>query len=73
MKRQYWILLVYSLLVVIGIPWYWPKTSDVILFGFPAWVFVAIVVSVCASVFTAFLLLRYPWKIEEETEEESNE
>jgi hypothetical protein len=69
MKRRYGILTVYFLLVVTGIPWYWPKGNDVILFGFPAWVFVAILVSACASVFTAFILLRYPWKTEEGTDE----
>ena len=73
MKRQYWILAVYFLLVVIGIPWYWPDDVSRLVLGLPVWFFVAILVSVCASVFTAFLLLRYPWKIEEETEEGSDE
>lgn len=69
MQRQYWILAVYFLLVVTGIPWYWPDDVSRLVLGLPAWFFVTILVSFCASVFTAFILLRYPWKTEEEPDE----
>ena len=69
MKRQYWILAVYFLFLVTGIPWYWSDDVSRLVLGFPVWFFVAIIVSIATSVFTAFILLRYPWKIEEESDE----
>ena len=63
------IIAVYIILLIIAIPWYWPKDSDLILFGFPAWVFVAILVSLFTSIFTAFLLLKYPWNTEVDVDE----
>ena len=63
------IITVYIILLIIAIPWYWPKDSHVILFGLPAWVFVAILVSFFTSVFTAFLLLKYPWDTEKNIDE----
>lgn len=70
MKRAYWVSAVYLALIVIGIPWYWPEGSATMLFGLPAWFVVTIIVSFCASVFTAFLLLRYPWHIDIESNDE---
>ena len=61
MKRSIWISLVYLILLLVAIPWYWPKETSLLILGVPAWVFVAIVVSLITSVFTAFVLLRYPW------------
>jgi hypothetical protein len=61
MKRPYWICAIYFVLLVIGIPWYWPEESTSFVLGLPLWVVIAIAVSICASMFTAFLLLRYPW------------
>lgn len=61
MKRPYWICAVYFVLLVIGIPWYWSGESTPLVLGLPLWVIIAIAVSICASMFTAFLLLRYPW------------
>ena len=63
------IFAVYFILLIIGIPWYWPKDSDMIIMGVPGWVFVAVLVSFFTSVFTAFLLLRYPWQIEVDLDE----
>ena len=60
-KRQYWIITVYFILVIIGIPWYWQDNTSILICGLPAWFVIAIGVSVCASIFTAYLLLRYPW------------
>ncbi len=68
-KRRIWIGVVYFTFLVLGIPWYWPKDSSLIVMGLPAWVFVAILVSLLTSIFTAYLLLRYPWQMEVDTDE----
>jgi hypothetical protein len=68
-KNRVWIFFVYVILMTIGIPWYWPQGSHFIVAGLPAWVFVAIVVSLLASIFTAYLLLRYPWNMDVNTDE----
>lgn len=70
MKRQHWILTVYLLLLVLGIPWYWPDNITTLVFGLPLWVFVAILVSVCASIFTAFILLSFSWNTDIDSNEE---
>lgn len=54
----WWAGLAYLLLLVVGIPWYWPADDRTIWVGMPAWVVVAVVVSFITSVFTAFLWLR---------------
>ena len=59
-RPRFWIAAVYLIFVVVGIPWYWPADDRSIVTGMPAWVVVAIVVSFCASCFTAWLL-RSPW------------
>jgi hypothetical protein len=64
LQNRVGIFAVYFILLTVAIPWYWPKDSSLIILGLPAWVFVAILVSFFTSVFTAFLLLRYPWQIE---------
>ena len=61
MKKEVWISAVYLLLLIIAIPWYWPEDTQALVLGLPVWVFVAIVVSVITSVFTAFILVRYSW------------
>ena len=63
------IITIYLVLLIIAIPWYWPDDSKFIIFGFPAWVFVAILSSFFTSVFTAFLLLRYPWNMDVKDDE----
>lgn len=67
-KKTIWVLIIYFIFILTGIPWYWPENNNLIVAGFPAWVFVAILVSFFTSVFTAFLLLKFPWKIEAEDE-----
>ncbi len=62
LQNRVGIFSVYFVLLVVGIPWYWPKDSNLIVMGLPAWVFIAILVSIFTSIFTAFLLLRYPWQ-----------
>ena len=69
MKRNYWIITVYIFLITIGVPWYWPDNTNYILMGFPLWVFISIFVSIIASFFTAFILLRYTWDIDRDANE----
>ena len=61
MKKQYWIITVYVLLIFIGIPWYWPDNTNYIVMGFPLWALISIFVSIFTSFFTAFILLHYAW------------
>jgi hypothetical protein len=70
MKRQYWIVAVYFVFIVVGIPWYWPDNTTALILGLPIWFVVAIGVSICTSIFTAFLLLRYPWNTDVELDDE---
>jgi len=53
------IIAAYLILLAAGIPWYWPEGNTARLFGLPAWVTIAIIVSVLASVLTAFILFYY--------------
>ena len=69
LDRRVWIGVVYFFLLVLGIPWYWPNDTNVIVLGLPIWVLVAILVSLVTSIFTAFLLLRYSWKTESDLDE----
>ena len=62
---RWWIWCVYAALTVVGIPWYWPRDDATIVLGLPAWVVVALGVSVAASGFTLWLLLRY-WPPDDE-------
>ena len=47
----------YFLLLALAIPWYWPANDMSVWFGVPAWVVVAIGVSLLASCLTAALML----------------
>ncbi len=69
LQNRVGIVAVYFILLVVGIPWYWPKDSSLVVMGLPAWVFIAILVSFFTSIFTAFLLLRYPWQTEIDSDE----
>ena len=70
MKRHLTIVGVYVVLIIIGIPWYWDKNSTLLIAGLPAWFVIAIVVSVCTSIFTAYLLLRFPWNTDTGSDED---
>ena len=59
-KPRYWILCVYVLFLLIGIPWYWPSDWNQLVLGVPVWVIVAVLISFLASIFTAWLFLFYP-------------
>jgi len=52
--------LLFGVLLILAVPWYWPADSQLVWFGVPAWVLVAVVVSAVASVLTAVLMAR-PW------------
>lgn len=70
MKRHLSIVAVYFVLIIIGIPWYWDKNSTLLIAGLPAWFVIAIVVSACTSIFTAYLLLRFPWNTDTGSDED---
>ncbi len=59
----------YVLLLVAAVPWYYPSDNHALLYGTPAWVVIAIVVSFAASVLTA-LILRRPWPGESDMDDE---
>ena len=61
------IWLTYGFLLAIGIPWYWPRDSQALFLGVPAWVAVSVGASVLISAFTAWLLRR-PWPGETDRE-----
>jgi len=48
----------YIIIITFSIPWYWPSETNIIFYGFPVWVIVAIIGSLIASCFTVFLLLQ---------------
>jgi hypothetical protein len=57
---RWWPIIVFLVLLVAAVPWYWPDSDHSIIFGVPAWVALAVLVSLFASIFTAWLLFR-PW------------
>ena len=67
--KPFRIIAIYFILLLLGIPWYWPKDSVWIIFGLPAWVFVAILISFLTSVFTAYLYLMFSWNSETDVDE----
>ena len=69
MKNHYWKLFVYLFLLAVGIPWYWPAETNLIVMGLPVWVLVSIIVSIIASIFTAYLWLSYSWDMNIEADE----
>ncbi len=62
-RLVWWPAIVYLVLIVVGIPWYWPSDNHTVIFGMPAWVIVAIAASLVCSIFTASLLWS-PWPSE---------
>lgn len=55
----------FGILLVLAVPWYWPADSTLVWLGVPAWVCVAVLVSLAASLLTAWLM-RLPWPGEDE-------
>lgn len=54
------IVAAYVVLVVLGIPWYWPTGQSRFYLGFPLWVLVSLAVGLAAAVLTAWLFLHEP-------------
>ncbi len=57
--KGWWVL--YVLLVVVGVPWYWPKQQQSTLWGVPLWVIVAIICSLLVSLLTLVILFAGSW------------
>jgi hypothetical protein len=55
--RIFYIIL-YILIILISIPWYWSDNVNIVLYGFPFWVIIAILGSFSASCLTTYLLLK---------------
>ncbi len=56
-NKRYLIPVVYLLLVALGIPWYLPPDLTIVLFGFPLWAFISLIVAFIIALFTAWLYL----------------
>lgn len=56
-NKRYLIPVVYLLLVALGIPWYLPPDLTILLFGFPLWALISLVVAFIIALFTAWLYL----------------
>ncbi|MEX2480607.1 MAG: hypothetical protein WD928_07080 [Gammaproteobacteria bacterium] len=63
--------LLYGLLLLLAVPWYWPADNHAIWFGVPAWVCVAVLVSLAASILTAILMTK-PWPGEGDSENDDS-
>ena len=61
--------LIYIVLLIAGIPWYWPDDNHALLLGVPTWVVIAIVVSFAASCLSVLILTR-PWPGESDSSDE---
>ena len=55
--------LIFLVILIIAVPWYWPPETRWLFMGMPAWVVVAILISLFTSVFVA-LLLSEKWEQE---------
>ena len=56
-NKRYLVPVVYILLVSVGIPWYLPPGLTILLFGFPLWALISLVVAFIIALFTAWLYL----------------
>jgi heme/copper-type cytochrome/quinol oxidase subunit 2 len=69
-KPDWRIITTYLVLLAAGIPWYWPEGNNILLLGMPAWVTVAIIVSMIVSILTALILVFYRWPGETDSDEQ---
>ena len=51
------VIAVYLLLIALGIPWYLPRDIATLVFGFPLWAFISLLVVFISALFTAWLYL----------------
>ena len=56
-NNQYLIIFVYLLLIALGIPWYLPAGLTTLVFGFPLWAVISLLVVFIGALFTAWLYL----------------
>ena len=56
-NKRYLVPVVYMLLAGLGIPWYMPPDLTMMIFGFPLWACISLIVVSIAAVFTAWLYL----------------
>lgn len=62
-----WVGLVF--VVLFSVPWYFPKGSiALIIFGFPLWAWMAILMAFVMSAYLSFMLHKL-WNVDEEEEE----
>jgi multidrug efflux pump subunit AcrB len=65
-----WIWITLVVIVLIMVPWYFPKSAVYpVIFGFPLWAFVSLVMSAVLSAFLSYVLKHY-WIMEEDGEED---
>lgn len=57
-----WIWVFYVALLVVGVPWYWPREDRSNLWGVPLWVCVAVGCSFLASLVTLAALFSEKWE-----------
>ena len=70
--QQLWFLPVVLVLVAISIPWYRSEGEiGRIVFGLPAWIWVAVVCSACISILTAIMATLF-WDDDEEADDKEN-
>lgn len=62
-RTNRWPLVVFFILTIVAVPWYWPVSNYAVYFGVPGWVALAVLVSLIASIFAAWLLSK-PWPSE---------
>ena len=55
--RMFYIIL-YIIIIIISIPWYCSDNTNIVFYGFPFWVIIAILGSFSASCLTTYLLLK---------------
>ena len=68
-RKVRWVWLVYALIYALAIPWYWPAHyRGPLIGGFPLWVGVTLVSTMCLALWTAWVVFRY-WQGDEGGEE----
>lgn len=48
----------YVVLLILGVPWYWPPEQNTFYLGLPLWALVSLSAGFLASLLTAWLFLR---------------
>jgi ABC-type multidrug transport system permease subunit len=65
-----WIWIALVGIILLMVPWYFPKNAvNPVIFGFPLWAFVSLVMAGVLSAFLSYILKNY-WILEDEGEED---